>query len=250
MRTCPMAVSPLAPILPVGPILKYLTGLSGNTIHSVGIGSSSERKNAVEVMQNGDVYVLGVGGYDGKEISSAATLKDAIGNAGGSMSLYSLSSGVYGQKWRYVGSSSINVSQVSQPTFQNGIWSCSYFLEGSDNRSASAPGTGDETFLNLLDSGEGVYIQMERLLDYYLKDRAVNSISAGTGLTVILPEKNPGKARESYLYVEGADFQELSVVGTDAGGDPVAMVSGPEQYSSGLFRFLEVKEGSFFVWKT
>lgn len=37
-----------------------------DTRHSVGIGSSeSDRKNAFEVMQNGDIYVIGLGGYDG-----------------------------------------------------------------------------------------------------------------------------------------------------------------------------------------
>lgn len=38
---------------------------SEKTIHSIGIGDSNVRKNAVEVMANGDIYVLGVGGYDG-----------------------------------------------------------------------------------------------------------------------------------------------------------------------------------------
>lgn len=40
-------------------------GNAGNTQHSIGIGTSSARKNAVEVMQNGDMYVVGLGGYDG-----------------------------------------------------------------------------------------------------------------------------------------------------------------------------------------
>jgi len=35
-------------------------------MHSVGIGTSeSNRKNAIEVMQNGDAYMIGVGGYNG-----------------------------------------------------------------------------------------------------------------------------------------------------------------------------------------
>lgn len=48
-------------------------GNAGNTIHSIGIGgneTSSARgngKNAIEVMQNGDVYVYGVGGYQGTD---------------------------------------------------------------------------------------------------------------------------------------------------------------------------------------
>lgn len=41
-------------------------GNPGNTLHSIGIGTSENtRKNGVEVMQNGDVYIIGIGGYDG-----------------------------------------------------------------------------------------------------------------------------------------------------------------------------------------
>lgn len=42
-------------------------GNAGNTQHSVGIGAEGGRggKNAFEIMQNGDMYVLGVGGYQG-----------------------------------------------------------------------------------------------------------------------------------------------------------------------------------------
>lgn len=56
----------------------------GNTLHSIGIGNDSgsipggERKNAFEVMQNGDIYVVGIGGYDGKNISEAQTLQQVI----------------------------------------------------------------------------------------------------------------------------------------------------------------------------
>ena len=39
---------------------------AGSTLSSIGIGTSNNvRSNAVEVMQNGDVYVLGLGNYDG-----------------------------------------------------------------------------------------------------------------------------------------------------------------------------------------
>ena len=42
-------------------------GNAGNTQHSVGIGGQGGQggKNAFEIMQNGDMYVLGVGGYQG-----------------------------------------------------------------------------------------------------------------------------------------------------------------------------------------
>ena len=47
----------------------YFDGNIGNTLHSIGIGTADNtRKNAVEVMQNGDAYLLGVGNYDGVHI--------------------------------------------------------------------------------------------------------------------------------------------------------------------------------------
>lgn len=47
-------------------------GNSGNTQHSVGIGNSdTNRKNAFEIMQNGDAYLYGVGGYDGTNASAS-----------------------------------------------------------------------------------------------------------------------------------------------------------------------------------
>ena len=49
------------------------------TIHSVGIGTSeSDRKNAFEVMQNGDAYLKGIGGYDGTNPSGAQTVKQVM----------------------------------------------------------------------------------------------------------------------------------------------------------------------------
>lgn len=57
-------------------------GSEGNTIHSIGIGSNNQDlttfKNAVEVMQNGDVYIIGIGGYDGTNIDEAQTVQEVI----------------------------------------------------------------------------------------------------------------------------------------------------------------------------
>lgn len=54
-------------------------GSSGNTLHSVGIGTDS-RRNAFEIMQNGDIYAYGIGGYDGTNptSSNSKTLKQVI----------------------------------------------------------------------------------------------------------------------------------------------------------------------------
>ena len=50
-----------------------------NTIHSVGIGSNiTNRKNAEEIMQNGDKYVIGVGGFDGTNPYTSHTVQEAI----------------------------------------------------------------------------------------------------------------------------------------------------------------------------
>lgn len=58
-------------------------GNAGNTQHSVGIGTSAtDRKNAFEVMQNGDIYVIGLGGYNGINPTSAHTLQKLINNMG------------------------------------------------------------------------------------------------------------------------------------------------------------------------
>ncbi len=55
-------------------------GSAGNTLHSIGIGTSaSDRKNAFEVMQNGDVYLIGVGGYDGKNPAASKAVQQVIG---------------------------------------------------------------------------------------------------------------------------------------------------------------------------
>lgn len=49
------------------------------SIHMVGIGGSpSDRKNAHEIMTNGDHYIYGIGGYDGNNYSEAKTLQEVI----------------------------------------------------------------------------------------------------------------------------------------------------------------------------
>jgi hypothetical protein len=50
-------------------------GDAGNTIHSIGIGgNNATRKNAQEVMQNGDYYILGIGNYNGITIEGASSV--------------------------------------------------------------------------------------------------------------------------------------------------------------------------------
>lgn len=63
---------------------RYNSSHTGNstaekTRHSIGIGlTESGRKNAVEVMENGDVYIIGVGDYDGTNPGSRKTLQHIV----------------------------------------------------------------------------------------------------------------------------------------------------------------------------
>lgn len=54
-------------------------GSGSNTLFTIGVGSgSTDRKNAVEITQSGNQYVIGVGGFDGKTTTGAKTLQDTI----------------------------------------------------------------------------------------------------------------------------------------------------------------------------
>lgn len=56
---------------------------NANTISSVGIGSAhDDRKNAFEIMQNGNAYLYGVGGYDGTNPFDATPINQLIGQGG------------------------------------------------------------------------------------------------------------------------------------------------------------------------
>ena len=70
--------------------LSHTTGQTysaNNTEHSVGVGSSSGRKNAFEIMQDGKVYVYGIGGYDGTNPSEATDLATFVGNLQATLSM-------------------------------------------------------------------------------------------------------------------------------------------------------------------
>jgi hypothetical protein len=48
------------------------------TLHSIGIGTSSENKNAHEVMNNGDTFIIGIGDYNGTNPYEAQTLQKVV----------------------------------------------------------------------------------------------------------------------------------------------------------------------------
>lgn len=62
------------------PSMEGSLGQGDATLFSIGFGDMSTQKalNAFEVMQNSDIYVKGVGGYDGENIDSAKTLQEVV----------------------------------------------------------------------------------------------------------------------------------------------------------------------------
>ena len=63
---------------------------NSSTIHSIGIGTGTEtskRSNAVEVLNDGSIYINGLGGYNGTNPANASTLQDVIRNAGSNVTL-------------------------------------------------------------------------------------------------------------------------------------------------------------------
>lgn len=75
------------------------------TISSIGIGTSeTDRKNAFEVTQNGDIYIYGIGDYNGKYLENVGSVQAVISNLQESMG------GVVENQITYSGSNNINIS--------------------------------------------------------------------------------------------------------------------------------------------
>lgn len=56
-----------------------ISNIEMHTLHSVGIGTSDEdRRNAIEIMSNGNIYINGVGNYDGTNPVDAETLQNSL----------------------------------------------------------------------------------------------------------------------------------------------------------------------------
>lgn len=51
------------------------------TLHSIGIGAKGARRNAHEIMRNGDQYIVGIGGYDGTNPEAAKTIQEVINSS-------------------------------------------------------------------------------------------------------------------------------------------------------------------------
>lgn len=59
--------------------------LSQETVFSIGIGTSAAPGNAMEVVKNGDVYMKGIGGYDGTSLTDVDSIQDVVGDLDGAL---------------------------------------------------------------------------------------------------------------------------------------------------------------------
>ena len=194
------------------------TGDAGNTAYSVGCASSlqtSDAANSLEIMQNKDTYVYGVGGYDGKHIKtdtgyeSTKTLQDVIADkqdtltagdniqiSGNTISVVNLINDLVSSANSTYSSSKIFelISNLNQFNIQvvnelpaTGQTHTLYFVPVSD---ATEPDTMDE-YMWINNSWELVGTTRIDLSDYYtsaqvdtLLGNKQNTLIAGTGISI------------------------------------------------------------------
>lgn len=161
-------------------------GDSGNTIHSIGIGTSdSDRKNSIEVMQNGDVYVYGVGDYDGTNPNTTGvkTLQSAINDSSSEL-------------------------EVEEATFPSGAAAGAtrnfniVLVDGSSSTSPYDPQSGNVITINNADSISGLGVRQEHLgggttlyCDNYSGDINYAATIVPSGKVLIGSSNNKGSFR-------------------------------------------------------
>lgn len=160
-------------------------GNAGNTLHSIGIGTSnSNRINAVEVMQNGDVYIKGIGNYDGTSISSAQSTQEWI-NSQISASLTSSDiSAAYTNQHIYLSAKGQIVGNID----------CSDFIKDGMLSSAELCGTVLVMKFNTDTDSVPISVQLSNFVDNY--DEKITGLSA---------------AIDGKVYVDSLSAQSLSV---------------------------------------
>lgn len=62
------------------PFSTYINNSYVKTTFTHGIGDSSDRKNAITILDNGDIYIYGVGDYNGKYPENSKSLQSVLGD--------------------------------------------------------------------------------------------------------------------------------------------------------------------------
>ena len=129
----------------VGTYANSITGGTNaeNTQFTIGNGSSNaSRSNLLEAKQNNDIYVVGVGGFDGTNAGASGvhTLQYAIANAGGGgSSLWTSGTGTDS----LVAPATITAGLSVDPAQGTGAISCGYDTNADGDYAFASGGTGN-----------------------------------------------------------------------------------------------------------
>ncbi len=166
---------------------------SGITQFSIGIGTSDSRKNAAEVMKNGDIYILGLGGYTGINPSSSSTLKQVIDSKGTS---------------NFSGNYNDLSNKPTIPAISTNINTDA----SSDTKTASPKAV--KTFVE----GKNYITNSTNSLTNYYKKSEVDSLLSDTLDSVPFAEGSGADSAEQWNCMASGDYSIASGYNTTAGG--------------------------------
>lgn len=153
------------------------------TIHSIGVGSdSSNRKNAVEVKDDGKHYILGIGGYDGTNIDTATDVASAL-------------------------------NQLNEITLTT-----SYLKDTTKNSSVGSKGGGSKLYSVELDNNGDMCVALtdeSKIWEYSELKTDLdnqNNITAGFNNTNVI-DGNSAESKKS-LHMPSSEFGSMNAVGS------------------------------------
>ena len=205
-------------------------GNAGNTIDSIGIGTSeSTRKNAFEIMQNGDIYAYGVGSYNGTNpgASGVSTLQNIISNSGNvtgpSSSTGNNLAAFDGTTGKIIKDSGIATSTLSNLVHTTGTES----ITGTKTFTTNTNFRSGVSILN--SSGTvGTYMISDTTNDGKLEFYAAQDDSAVQLQNIATPTNNTDAANKSYV-----DGQVATKYTKPSGGIPSTDLASAVQTSLG-----------------
>lgn len=239
------------------------------TIHSIGIGiNDDDRKNAVEVMQNGDNYVYGIGGYDGTNYSEAQTLQEVVnslssGSGGGVGKVDETSDGTgeifntYDGEEKNIASGAsahaegVNNKALGQGSHVEGVGNVAQDLschaEGNNTKSIGAASHTEGFFVianNLAEHAQGGYNKSNS--GETPADKTLHSIGIGTGEDA---RKNAVEVmKNGDVYINGvgsydgtnyADAQTLQEVVNSQSGGGVGKIDSESDGTGEIFNYYD-----------
>ena len=184
-------------------------GDAGNTIHSIGIGTStSNKKNALEIMQNGDAYLYGVGEYDGTTITGKTTLQNVISNKQDEL--------VSGTNIKTVNNNSLLGSgNISVGTVTGSSLTANNIILGNDSSAIKSSGKTIATTLGTDDTTVPTSKAVKDAIDA-LPEPMIFQGTLGTGGTITsLPAAAAANTGYTYKVITNGTYQSITAKAGD-----------------------------------